>query len=175
MKIGGWIAAKRQQCSVPSLYVPWLMYFAGLAFFVYKRNRVGALLWLVLVPAAKVAYLRYFPYVSRLVGYGRIEDKLPSSMPQAPVAVTYYSFLGCPFCPIVLQRLLALQKQMGFTLTKIDVTLKPQLLANKHIQSVPVVEVGHNRLVGNSTTEQLAALVAPALSLKSAPALAQAS
>ena len=83
-------------------------------------------------------------------------------MAHASVAVTYYSFLGCPFCPIVLQRLLALQKNMGFALTQIDITLKPQLLASKHIQSVPMVEVGHNRLVGNSTTEQLATLIAPA-------------
>jgi hypothetical protein len=162
MKIGGWIAAKRQQCSVSSLYFVWLVYLAGLVFFVYERNRVSALLWLVLVPSAKLAYLRYFPYVSRLVGYGRIEDKLPSTMAHASVAVTYYSFLGCPFCPIVLQRLLALQKNMGFALTQIDITLKPQLLASKHIQSVPMVEVGHNRLVGNSTTEQLATLIAPA-------------
>jgi len=64
-----------------------------------------------------------------------------------------------------------LQKQMGFTLKKIDVTLKPNLLANKGIRSVPVVEVGNEHLVGNSTTEQLAALIGLARS----PALARAS
>ena len=67
---------------------------------------------------------------------------------------------SCPFCPIVLARLQALQKHMGFTLKMIDVTLNPQTLVTKGIRSVPVVEVGEHRLVGNSTTEQLAALIA---------------
>ena len=49
---------------------------------------------------------------------------------------------------------------MGFTLTTFDVTLDPQTLMTKGIMSVPVVEVGDHRLVGNSTTEQLARLIA---------------
>jgi hypothetical protein len=53
-----------------------------------------------------------------------------------------------------------LQKQMGFTLEIFDVTLRPQMLLSKGIRSVPVVEVGDHRLVGNSTTEQLAVLIA---------------
>lgn len=32
-----------------------------------------------------------------------------------------------------------------------DVTLKPQMLLTKGIRSVPVVEVGNHRLIGNST------------------------
>jgi hypothetical protein len=48
---------------------------------------------------------------------------------------------------------------MGFDLNIIDVTLRPQTLMTKGIRSVPVVEVGDRRLVGNSTTEQLAALI----------------
>ena len=60
----------------------------------------------------------------------------------APVTVNFYSFFSCPFCPIVLARLHALQRQMDFVLTTIDVTLKPQVLATKKIRSVPVVEVG---------------------------------
>ncbi len=53
----------------------------------------------------------------------------------------------------------------------IDVTLKPQTLMTKGIRSVPVVEVGEHRLVGNSTTEQLASLIA----LGQAPEFLQAS
>jgi hypothetical protein len=34
------------------------------------------------------------------------------------------------------------------------------MLLSKGIRSVPVVEVGGHRLVGNSTTEQLAGLIA---------------
>ena len=73
--------------------------------------------------------------------------------------MNFYSFFSCPFCPIVLARLRALQEQMGFALKVIDVILKPQTLLAKGIKSVPVVEVGDHRLVGNSTTEQLAALI----------------
>ena len=76
------------------------------------------------------------------------------------MAVNFYSFFSCPFCPIVLARLQALQLHMGFRLTTFDLTLKPQALMAKGIRSVPVVEVGDHRLVGNSTTEQLAALIA---------------
>jgi predicted DsbA family dithiol-disulfide isomerase len=75
------------------------------------------------------------------------------------VAVTAYSLLGCPFCPIVERRLEALQKDMDFSLTKIDLTLKPHLSASKLIRSVPVVEVGNERLIGNVTTQQLAELI----------------
>jgi len=49
---------------------------------------------------------------------------------------------------------------MGFTLKTFDVTLDPRTLLTKGIRSVPVVEVGDSRLVGNSTTEQLATLIA---------------
>jgi CBS domain-containing protein len=48
---------------------------------------------------------------------------------------------------------------MNFSLQKIDVTLHPQLLFSKRIQSVPVVEIAGDRLVGNVTTEDLAAFI----------------
>jgi glutaredoxin len=73
--------------------------------------------------------------------------------------VTFYGFFSCPFCPIVLQRLEALQKEMDFTLEKIDVTFNPQALMSKRIISVPVVEAGSDRLVGNATTKELAELI----------------
>ncbi len=73
--------------------------------------------------------------------------------------MTYYSLLGCPFCPIVERRLKTPQKEMDFTLTMIDLTLKPLISASKGIRSVPVVEVGKDRLIGNATTEQLAELI----------------
>ncbi len=65
----------------------------------------------------------------------------------------------------------AKQLTSGFTLNMIDVTLKLQTLMTKGIRSVPVVEVGEHRLVGNSTTEQLASLIA----LGQAPEFLQAS
>jgi hypothetical protein len=92
-----------------------------------------------LVPSLKWAYLRFFPSASKWLGYGRVDDKLPANVTKASVEVTYYSLLGCPFCPIVEQRLKTLQAEMDFTLTTIDLTFKPQLSASKGIRSVPVV------------------------------------
>jgi len=118
------------------------------------------------VPCLRWALFYFFPHISRFLGYGRIVDKFapippPHANPSAaPVAVNFYRFFSRPFCPSVLARLQALQKQMGFTLETFDVTLKPRMLLTKGIRSVPVVKVGDHCLIGNSTTEQLAKLIA---------------
>jgi glutaredoxin len=153
------IGMKPQQCSVLGLALSWVTYLAALVFLAYERHWAGGVLWLVLVPSVRLALFRYFPDVSRFLGYGRVDDAIPAQVNRAPVAVTFYSFFSCPFCPMVLQRLEALQKKMDFTLETIDVTFRPQILMNKRIRSVPVVEVGTNRLVGNATTEELAKLI----------------
>ncbi len=156
------VSQNQQSCSVAGLYRIWAGYAAGLMIFAFTRNWIGLALWAVLVPVGKLIHIRYFPNFSRFLGYGPIaDDVFPSTRYSRPAAVvvTYYSALGCPFCPIVLARLQALQSKMRFTLHKIDVSLHPQLLASKNIKSVPVVEVGENRLVGNVTSEQLAGLI----------------
>ena len=148
-----------------------------MGYFTYQQQWVVALLWMAGVPGLRWALYHFFPRISRFLGYGRIADTFPSIPPllvspqAAPVAVNFYTFFSCPFCPIVPARLQALQQQMGFSLRVIDVTLKPETLMTKGIRSVPVVEVGERRLVGNSTTEQLAALIA----LRHTPELFQAS
>ena len=157
---------KTQQCNVAGLALGWMAYGIGGVYFTYRQQWVVALLWMAGVPSLRWALYHFFPRISRFLGYGRIADRFSSDPPAlanprlAPVVVNFYTFFSCPFCPIVLARLQALQQQMGFALTTIDVTLKPQTLVAKGIRSVPVVEVGDQRLVGNSTTEQLAALIA---------------
>ena len=157
---------KEQQCNVAGLTLSWIVYVAGLGYFSYQRHWVADLLWMVGVPSLRWALFHFFPRISRFLGYGRIVDKFAPTPPMhadprsAPVAVNFYSFFSCPFCPIVLARLQALQKPMGFTLKTFDVTLNPRTLLAKGIRSVPVVVVGDHRLVGNSTTEQLAGLIA---------------
>lgn len=158
--------AMRQQCTLTSLYIAVLgfsiLYAGGAVYLAFTRNWPALLGWLVLLPCARWAGLRLSPYTSRLRGQELVEDKLPAAVNKAHVEVVFYTHNGCPFCPIVKRRLDALQKEMGFSLTKIDLSFTPQLAASKGIQSVPVVEVGKDRPFGNVTTEQLAQLIAGA-------------
>jgi len=154
---------EKQSCTIVSLYRPLLVYVLGLVVMLFGYGFIAAAVFLVAAPCLRWAYIRLvFPRISQRLGYTRVEDRLPSHVAKAPVEVNYYSFVGCPFCPIMEQRLDALQKQMGFKLHHIDVTLKPQILTEKGIRSVPVVEAGQKRLIGHATTEQLAELIGTA-------------
>jgi hypothetical protein len=152
-----------ESCTTQRLYFTWIgnaiLYVALLGYFAYREKWPAFVIWLLFLPCFRLAYLRFFPRLSvwRLGGSG---DKLPASVGKTQVDVTYYYLLGCPYCPVVSERLEALQKQMGFHLTKIDLTFKPQVAASKGIRSVPVVEAGRERLVGNVTSEELAELIA---------------
>jgi hypothetical protein len=156
--------AKKQECTVKSLYlsgaVGLIGYAAGLVFLTHRAEWAALILWVILIPCLKWTYLRFFPRLSELKGYGSIADNVPATVSPSNVEVIYYSLLGCPFCPIVEQRLRTLQRKMDFTLTKVNLTLSPQLAAARGIRSVPVVEVGTHRLIGNVTTEQLFQLIA---------------
>ena len=57
------------------------------------------------------------------------------------------------------QRLLALQSKMRFELEFVDVTLRPDILLAKGYASVPVIEIGERRLLGNITSADLAKLI----------------
>jgi len=151
-----------QQCTVTSLYRIWGAFAIGIAIFARARNWTGLAIWLVAAPLIKWTQVRFYPQLSNVFGYGSVSDDPAKSIQAAPVAVTYYSALGCPFCPIVLKRLKELQKAMGFTLTTVDVSLHPRFLQQEGIRSVPVVAVGNQRVVGNATSEQLARLIANA-------------
>ena len=94
------------------------------------------------------------------MGYGSVEDKAPNKVTSAPTQVTIYTALGCPFCPIVKERLMELRRAMGFSLSEVDVTLKPGVLIAKGIRALPVVECGGWRVEGNATSERLANLIA---------------
>lgn len=160
------MSAKNQSCKVGSLNAGNLLLTAVYLYVLVDLVRRGewpwAALWLVAIPAFKWAYLRFFPHLSRWVGYGSVADQLPASTRAAPIEVTLYTLLGCPFCPIVHGRLEGLQQTMGFKLVKVDLTLRPQTAAERGIKSVPVVEAGGERLVGNATSEQLSRLIAGA-------------
>jgi len=153
------IRASDQQCMVTSLYRIWIAYAAGILILGYYRQWVFVGVWIVLIPIAKWAQIRFFPKYARWTKYGTVADRPPARITKTPLDVTFYHALGCPFCPIMLRRLQALQKEGGFSLQSVDVTLHPQRLAAAGIRSVPVVEVLGKRLIGNATSEQLAELI----------------
>jgi len=144
------------------IYLSWALYAGGLVYFGWRGRWVPALVWLAAVPLVEWLYIRKFPSLSPSMGYGPIADECAEATGNAPVKVTLYTALGCPFCPLIEQRLEELRKRMGFTLEKIDVTLRPDLLAAKGIRSVPVVEAGARLLFGLVTTKELAAAIADA-------------
>jgi glutaredoxin len=149
----------KQQCYLASIYLSGAIVIAGLIFLALKGAYGVALLVLVVAPLAQWAYIRTFPAISPYLGYGRVEDQPAQAGGRAPTTVTLYTAVSCPFCPLVKQRLLALQAEMGFDLHEVDVTLKPDLLMSKGIRAVPVVEVGEQRVVGCATSEQLATVI----------------
>ncbi len=149
----------KQQCPVLMLFLGWAAYVVGVMFWFLQKDYFAALAWLVLVPLGWWAYIRVFPAISRYVGYGSIDDRPANEVDRAAAKVIHYTAQGCPFCPVVKRRLLALQEKMAFDLEEVDVTLRPDLLIAKGIRAVPVVEVGEQRLIGHATSEQLAALI----------------
>ena len=88
---------KEQQCKVAGLALSWMGYAAGLGYFSYRGQWVAAFLWLVGVPCLRWALFRFFPRISRFLGYGRIVDQSGSIPPAhhnpsaAPVVVTFLS------------------------------------------------------------------------------------
>ena len=151
----------KQQCSMWLIYMNWVVYLGGLLYLVGIGNDLVAAIWLLLLPLGLRAYLRLFPMISPYLGYGDVSDKRARGVtyPRVSAKVRFYMAGGCPFCPLVDERLEGLRRQMGFKLETVHVTYRPELLG-KGIRAVPVVEVDGRRLVGNATTDQLAALIA---------------
>ncbi len=161
----------KQECPLAFVVLAWIMYIAGIPL-LFVLGQVGMMLaWIVLAPAAMWVYVRRFPSISRFMGYGRVDDRPATLATRAPVDVTVYTALGCPFCPIVKRRLTQLEPKLGFHLREVDVTARPGILISKGIWSVPVVEVGDRRIVGHATSEQLAGLIAGTAPVTVAPAL----
>lgn len=149
----------KQQCHISFIYGSWLILLCGLIFHLFRGNYLQAGLWVFFIVLFLWLYIRYFPSLSRIMGYGSVEDKQPKDVEQVSARVVLYTGVGCPFCPIVKHRLTDLKYKMGFELKEIDITLRPELLVNKGIRALPVIEVGESRLVGNATSEQLATFI----------------
>ena len=156
----------KQQCYLAAIYLNWLVLVSGVGYLLLTHRYGFAIVWLIALPLTMWGYFRVFPSISQAMGYGKVDDK-PAHDAERPelqhngtaIRVTLYTALGCPFCPIIEKRLQALRKSMNFEIEKIDVTLRPNLLASKGIRAVPVIEVGEHRIEGNATSENLANLI----------------
>lgn len=169
----------KPQCYMAILYLNWVVYLGVIAWTGLTGRYFFSLAWALGFPLFMLAYMAIFPRFSRLLGYGSVEDRAsvavdePRARPAAGEGaggetgngssllpeVTLYKAVGCPFCPIVERRLDELEAEGGFTLRKLDVTMRPRVLASKGIKAVPVVEVGDERIVGHATSRELADLI----------------
>ncbi len=150
-----------QRCTLLNIWLTWLGLPAlALAVGVW-RGWLAAVVVLVAGVAAELVYLRIFPSISHLLGYGSVADRQPApgEKPATVTAVVLYTANVCPFCPIVRRRLERLQAEMEFRLEEIDLTFRPQLARAKGLRSVPVVEAGGRCLRGNATSSQLTAFL----------------
>lgn len=148
-----------QQCPVPFLYLTWILYLGGLGYLLLQGELAFGAVWLVVFPLALWAYVSVFPGISHWLGYGRVADEPADGASQSSARVKLYTALGCPFCPIVEERVRELQGSMGFELEQIDASLKPDLVVRKAIRSVPVVEVEDRRITGHATSRELVAFI----------------
>lgn len=149
----------KQQCHISFVYGSWFIVLCGLIFYVIKGNYLQACFWVFFIMLFLWLYVRYFPSLSRYMGYGSVADQPAKDVQQINVKVFLYTGLGCPFCPLVKRRLIELRSKMGFELNEIDVTFRPDLLIAKGIRALPVVEVEKAHWVGNATSEQLAIFI----------------
>jgi glutaredoxin len=150
----------KQQCHISFIYGSWFVLLCGLIFHVIKGDYLQACFWILFIALFLWLYVRYFPSLSRLMGYGSVEDTPPKNIQHVSTKVILYTGIGCPFCPIVKRRLTELQQKMGFELKEIDVTLKPEVIMNKGIRALPVIEVGEAQWIGNATSDQLVTFIA---------------
>lgn len=152
----------KQQCHISMIYCSWAVYLGGMAVLAWRSEWAFAAAWLVCAPLFQWIYIRKFPDISSLMGYGEVTDEnAPAEIP-ASTKVTLYTALGCPFCPLIDERLEELRKRMHFSLDKVDVTLRPDLLAAKGIRSVPVIEIDGKLLFGLVTSKELCEAIAKA-------------
>ena len=151
----------KQQCYLVNVWSTWVLLPAlaiGMGFF--AGWLAGAVVLLAGV-FAQLYYIKIFPKISRMLGYGTVEDVRAESSMQTRTGskVTLYTASLCPFCPIVKQRLIELQSSLGFELLEVDVTFQPGLIREKGIRSVPVIEMDGRYWFGNATSAQLLAFL----------------
>src|SRR5512147_3040950 len=139
-----------QRCQLAAVWLTWLGLPLLAVVIAIRLGVVAALAALAVAIAGQVLYLSWFPYISRWMGYGSVDDtpadprQLAAHLPR----VTLYTANVCPFCPIVKRRLAELQRHSRFEVVEVDVTFRPEIIRAKGLRSVPVLEADGRLLVG---------------------------
>lgn len=147
----------KQECKLGMIWLTWLGLPALALIMGIKQGWPAAVFILIVGMFAQIIYIKVFPKISRWLGYSSVEDVAVDSTQKIKVSskVMLYTANVCPFCPIVKQRLIELQKNLEFQLEEVDITFKPNLIKEKGFRSVPVIEKDGEYLIGNATSVQL--------------------
>jgi predicted DCC family thiol-disulfide oxidoreductase YuxK len=151
----------KQRCHLGMVWLTWTG-LPALAILVWLRAGWFAALFVLAVGiVAQVLYLRWFPGMSRWMGYGSVADAPadPETMSDHLPRATLYTANVCPFCPIMKQRLAELRRHGRLEFQEIDVTFRPDIIRAKGLRSVPVLEADGRLLVGNATTAEIVAFL----------------
>lgn len=150
-----------QRCHLSMVWLTWLgLPLLGTVVGVRLGAAAGVAV-LAIGVVGQLLYVRWFPRLSRSLGYGAVTDVPSAVVPTGGVLpnVTLYTANVCPFCPIVRRRLAELQQRAAFDVREIDVTFRPDVVRTKGLRSVPVLEANGQFLVGNATSAQIAAFL----------------
>ena len=151
----------KQECNLGMVWLTWLgLPVLAIVMGILQGWWASAFILIVGV-FAQIFYIKLFSRLSKLLGYGSVNDVAVGSTQKLKTLsiVTLYTANVCPFCPIVKQRLIELQRDLEFKLKEIDITFKPSLIKEKGFRSVPVIELDGDYWVGNATSAQLLSFI----------------
>jgi len=104
----------KQQCNIAFIYGSWFITSWRVSLLSHPGKRPPGCTLVGFIALFLWLYVRYFPSVSRFMGYGSVADQEATNVRPSHSKVTFYTGLGCPFCPLVKRRLHELQSKMGF-------------------------------------------------------------
>lgn len=153
-----------QRCHLSMVWLTWIGLPLLAAVVGFRSGAITGVVVLAAGIVGQLLYVRWFPHISRSMGYGSVTDVPSGAAPASGTFpdVTLYTANVCPFCPIIRRRLAELQQQHRFEVREIDVTFRPAIVRAKGLRSVPVLEANGQLLVGNATSAQIAAFLANA-------------
>src|SRR3970040_2209522 len=114
--ISEWMGHMEQRCHLAMVWLTWFGLPLLAALVGFRTGVAAGVAVLVVGVVAQVLYVRWFPLISRSMGYGSVADSPAAALPSGATVpgVTLYTASVCPFCPIVRRRLAELQRQRGF-------------------------------------------------------------